>query len=66
MLHTATVRAWVNVEYIKDQHLYQILLPSAHILLSCYIRIGAFDRSHIFVPVQVFRVPCIIVIGVRV
>ena len=42
------------VEYIKGQHLYRILVPSAHILLSFCIRIGAFDRSRVFVLVQVF------------
>ena len=54
------------VEYTKGQHLYQILVPSAHICLSFCIRIGAFDRFRVFGHVQVFRVPCIIVIGVRV
>ena len=56
---------WI-VEYTKGQHLYRILVPSAYILLSFCIRIGAFDFSHVFVLVQVFRVPCIIIIGVRV
>ena len=56
----------VVVEYTKEHHLYRILVPSAHILLSFCIRIGAFDRSCVFGLVQVFRVPCIIVIGVRV
>ena len=55
-----------HVEYTKEQHLYQILVPSAYILLSFCIRIGAFDRSRVFGLVQVFRVPCIIVIRVRV
>ena len=54
------------VEYIKGQPLYRILVPSAHILLSFCIRIGAFDRSRVFGLVLVFRVPCILVIGVRV
>ena len=54
------------VEYTKGQHLYRILVPSAHILLSFCIGIGAFDRSIVFGLVQVFRVPCIIVIGVHV
>ena len=54
------------VEYTKEQHLYRILVPSAHILLTLCIRIGAFDRSRVFGLVQAFRVPCIIVIGVRV
>ena len=54
------------VEYTKEQHVYQILVPSAHILLTFCIRIGAFDRSRVFGLVQVFWVPCIIIIGVRV
>ena len=54
------------VEYTKEQHLYRILAPSAHILLTFCIRIGAFDRSRVFGLVHVFRVPCIIIIGVRV
>ena len=56
----------VIIEYIKEQHLYRILVPSAYILLSFCIRIGAFDRSRVFGLVQVFWVPCIIVIRVRV
>ena len=52
------------VEYTKEQYLYRILVPSAHILLSFCIRIGAFDRSRVFGLVQVFQVPCIIVIGI--
>ena len=55
-----------NVEYIKGQHLYRILIPYAHILLSFCIRIGDFDRFRVFVLVQVFRVPCALFIGVRV
>ena len=43
------------VEYIKGQHLYRIFVPSAHILLSFCIRIGAFDRSRVFVFVQVLK-----------
>ena len=54
------------VEYIKGQHLYRILIPSAHILFSFCIRIGAFDHFRVFVLVQVFRVPCTLFIGVRV
>ena len=54
------------VEYTKGKHLYRILVPSAHILISFCIRIGAFDSSRVFRLVQVFRVPCILVIGVRV
>ena len=54
------------VEYTEEQHLYWILVLSAHILLSFCIRIGAFDRSRVFGLVQVFRVPCKIFIGVRV
>ena len=54
------------VEYIKGQHLYRILVPSAHILLSFCIRIGAFDRSRVFVLVQVLRALCTLFIGVRV
>ena len=46
------------VEYMKEQQLYRILVPSAHILLSFCIRIGAFDRFLVFVLVQVFQVPC--------
>ena len=57
---------WATVEYIKGQHLYRILVPSAHILLSFCIRIGTFDRSRVFVLVQVFRVLCTLFIGVRV
>ena len=55
-----------SVEYIKGQHLYWILIPSAHILLSFCVRIGAFDRSRVFVLVQVFRVQCTLFVGVRV
>ena len=55
-----------GVEYTKEQHLYRILVPSTHILLTFCIRIGTFDRSRVFGRVQVFRVPCIIIIGVRV
>ena len=54
------------VEYIKGQHLYRILIPSPHILLSFCVRIGAFDRSRVFMLVQVFRVPHTLFIGVRV
>ena len=54
------------VEYVKEQHLYQILIPSAHILLSFCVRIGAFDCFHVFVLVQVFRVPCTLIVGVHV
>ena len=53
-----------GVEYTKEQHLYRILVPSAHILLTFCIRISAFDHSRVFGLVQVFRVPCIIIIGV--
>ena len=56
----------LTVEYIKGQHLYRILIPLAHILLSFCVRIGAFDRSHVFVLVQVFRVPCTLFVGVHV
>ena len=56
----------VSVEYIKGQHFYRILVPLAHIFLSFCIRIGAFDLSHVFVLVQVFRVSCTLFIGVRV
>ena len=38
----------ISVEYTKGQHLYHILVPSAHILPSFCIRIGAFDRSRVF------------------
>ena len=54
------------VEYTKEQHLYQNSVPSANILLTFCIRIGAFDRSRVSGLVQVFRVPCIFIIGVRV
>ena len=54
------------VEYINGQHLYQILITSAHILLSFCVRIGVFDRSRVFMLVQVFRVPCTLFIKVRV
>ena len=37
----------VIVEYTKGQHLYRILVPSAHILLSFCIRIGTFDCSRV-------------------
>ena len=53
-------------EYIKELQLYWILVPSAHILLTFCIRIGSFDRSCVFGFVQVFRVPCIIIIRVHV
>ena len=56
----------VCVEYIKGQHLYRILIPPAHVLLSFCVRIGAFDRFRVFVPVQVFRVSCTLFVGVRV
>ena len=52
------------VEYTKEKHLYRILVPSAHNLLTFCIRIGTFDRSRVFGRVQVFWVPCIIIIGV--
>ena len=54
------------VKYTKEKHLYMILVPSAYILLSFCIRIGAFDRFHVFGLMQVFRVSCTIVIRVRV
>ena len=54
------------VEYTKEEHVYRILVPLAHILLTFCKRIGAFDRSRVFGLVQVFRVPCIIIIGVPV
>ena len=54
------------VEYIKGQHLYRILIPLAHVLLSFCVRIGSFDRFCVFVLVQVFRVPCTLFVGVRV
>ena len=69
MSHMAPLRLvfdLFSIEYTKEQHLYRILVPSAHILLTFCIRIGAFDRSRVFGLVQVFQVPCIIVIGVRV
>ena len=47
-----------SVEYIKVQHLYRILMLTAHVLLSFYVRIGAFDCFLCFVLVQVFRVLC--------
>ena len=31
------------VEYIKVQHLYQILIPQGHVFLSFCVRIGTFD-----------------------
>ena len=37
-----------DVEYTKEQHLYRILVPLAHILLTFCIRIGTFDRSRVF------------------
>ena len=54
------------MEYTKEHHLYRILVPSAHIFLTFCIRIGTFDRSRVSGLVQVFWVPCIIVIWVRV
>ena len=42
------------VEYTKEKHLYRILVPAAHILLTFCIRIGAFDCSRVFGLVQVF------------
>ena len=42
------------VKYIKGQHLYRTLVLSAHVLLSFCARIGAFDRSRVFILVQVF------------
>ena len=51
-------------EYIKGQQLYRILLTSAHILLSFFIRIGAFDHFRVFVLMQIFRVLCTLFIGV--
>ena len=56
----------ISVEYTKEQHLYWNSVPSTHILLTFCLRIGAFDCSCVFGLVQVFRVPCIIVIGVNV
>ena len=56
----------VIVDYTKEQHVYRILVSSAHILLTFCIRIGTFDCSRVFGLVQVFRVPCIIIIGVRI
>ena len=55
-----------GVEYTKEQHLYRILVPSAHIFLLFFIIIGAFDCSRVFGLVQVFQVPCIMVTGVHV
>ena len=52
------------VEYMKGQHLYWILVLSAHVLLSFCVRIGSFDRSRVFMLVQVFRVPCTLFVGV--
>ena len=43
------------VEYTKEQQLYQTLVPSGHIWLTFCIRIGTFDRLHVFGLVQVFR-----------
>ena len=54
------------VKYTKEQQLYQILVPSDHILLTFCIRIGTFDRPCVFELVQVFQVSCIIVTRVRV
>ena len=42
------------VEYIKEQQLYQILVPSSHILLTFCVRIGTFDRLRVSGLVQVF------------
>ena len=43
-------RFWweIIVEYTKEQHVYQILVSSAHIYPIFCIRIGAFDRSRVF------------------
>ena len=55
------------VKYIKGQHLYRTLVLSAHVLLSFCARIGAFDRSHVCILVQVFfLVQCTLFIGVHV
>ena len=54
------------VEYTKEQQLYRILVPSDHILLTFYVRIGTFDLSRVSGLVQVFWVSCIIVTIVRV
>ena len=56
----------LSVEYIKEQHLYWILIPSVHILLSFCVRIGAFDRFCVFVLLQVFRVPFTLIVGVHI
>ena len=54
------------VEYTKKQQLYQILVPSGHILLTFCVRIGTFDLSRVFGLVQVFGVSCKIVTSVQV
>ena len=67
LLGTSKLYVGGCVEYIKGQHLYRTLELSAHFLLSFCVRIGAFDRSHVFMLVQVFfLVSCTLFIGVRV
>ena len=54
------------VEYIKVQHLYRILIPSAHVLLPFCVRIGAFDRFSRFYASASFSGFVHIFVGVRV
>ena len=56
----------IFVEYTKEQQLYRTLVPSGNILLTFCIRIGTFDRLHVYGLVQVFQVSCIVVTRVRV
>ena len=64
LLGTSKLKVGGCVEYIKGQNLYRILIPPAHVLLLFCVRIGALDRSRVFVIVQVFRVPCTLFVRV--
>ena len=60
LLGTSKLYVGGCVEYIKGQHLYRTLVLSAHFLLSFCVGIGAFDRSHVFMLVQVFFFFCFV------
>ena len=47
-LHIGEISPVVHVEYLKVEHLYRILIPLVHVLLSFCVRIGAFDRFSCF------------------
>ena len=55
-----------DIEYIKVQHLYRVLIPTAHVLLSFCVRIGAFDRFSCFCAFVGFSSSVHIFVGVRV